>query len=39
MEAKILLVDDNPNVISFVRPALEREGYGVATALDGLEAL
>ncbi len=36
---KILLVDDNPNIISFVRPALERQGYTVTTASDGLEAL
>ncbi|MCP4539598.1 MAG: response regulator transcription factor [Chloroflexi bacterium] len=39
MKIKILLVDDNPNVISFVQPALEREGYHVTTAQDGLEAL
>jgi DNA-binding response OmpR family regulator len=39
METKILLVDDNPNVLSFVCPALEREGYSVTTARDGLEAL
>lgn len=39
METKILLVDDNPNVISFVQPALEHEGYRVTTASDGLEAL
>jgi len=36
---KILLVDDNPNIISFVQPALERQGYAVTTASDGLEAL
>jgi DNA-binding response OmpR family regulator len=39
VETKILLVDDNPNVVSFVQPALERENYAVATASDGLEAL
>jgi DNA-binding response OmpR family regulator len=39
METKILLVDDNPNVLSFVQPALEREGYRVITASDGSEAL
>lgn len=39
METKILLVDDNPKIISFVRPVLEREGYTVTTAGDGLEAL
>jgi DNA-binding response OmpR family regulator len=39
METKILLVDDNPKIISFVRPVLEREGYTVTIAGDGLEAL
>lgn len=36
---KILLADDNPNILSFVQPALEREGYHVITAADGAEAL
>jgi DNA-binding response OmpR family regulator len=36
---KILLADDNPNILSFVQPALEREGYIVVTAGDGAEAL
>jgi two-component system, OmpR family, response regulator len=36
---KILLADDNPNILSFVQPALEREGYAVITASDGNEAL
>lgn len=39
MEAKVLVVDDNPNLISFVQPTLEREGYLVATAHNGMEAL
>ena len=39
MATRILIVDDNPNVISFVQPALEREGYQVVTASDGAEAL
>ncbi len=39
METRILVVDDNPNVLSFVQPALEREGYQVVTASDGAEAL
>jgi DNA-binding response OmpR family regulator len=39
VDTKILLVDDNDNVISFVRPALEAQGYRVATASDGLGAL
>jgi two-component system alkaline phosphatase synthesis response regulator PhoP len=39
MDTKILLVDDNPNVISFIQPALERTGYHVTTAGDGADAL
>ncbi|MEK7324520.1 MAG: response regulator, partial [Chloroflexota bacterium] len=39
MLPKILLADDNPNILSFVQPALEREGYTVVTAADGAEAL
>jgi DNA-binding response OmpR family regulator len=37
--AKILIADDNPKILSFVQPALEREGYEVVTANDGEEAL
>ncbi len=36
---KILVVDDHEHIISFVRPALEREGYHVFTAGDGPTAL
>lgn len=39
MPPKILIADDNPNILSFVQPALEREGYSVFTANDGAEAL
>ena len=39
MEIKVLLVDDNLNVLSFVQPALERAGYRVTTAEGGLDAL
>ncbi len=39
MLPKILIADDNPNIISFVQPTLEREGYAVLTAADGAEAL
>jgi len=39
MLPKILVADDNPNIISFVQPTLEREGYSVLTASDGAEAL
>lgn len=37
--ARILIADDNPNILSFVQPALEREGYEVSPAADGAEAL
>jgi DNA-binding response OmpR family regulator len=39
MQTKILLIDDNPNIVSFVQPALEGEGYTVTAAEDGLDAL
>ena len=39
MGTRILLVDDNLNVLSFVKPALEHADYQVTTAQDGLEAL
>ena len=39
MLPKILLADDQPNILSFIKPALEREGYAVVTAGDGAEAL
>jgi CheY-like chemotaxis protein len=35
----ILLVDDEPHVIRVLRLMLEREGYEVASANDGAEAL
>ena len=37
--AKVLLVDDNPNVRSFVRPALEDAGFDCIEAADGWAAL
>lgn len=37
--AKVLLVDDNPNVRSFVRPALEDAGFDCIEAGDGWAAL
>jgi len=37
--AKILLVDDNPRVRSFVHPALEDAGFECVEAVDGLSAL
>lgn len=39
VQPKILIADDNPNIISFVQPALEREGYTVIPAIDGNDAL
>ena len=35
----VLVVDDEPNIRTFVRLALEDEGYGVVTASNGEEAL
>lgn len=37
--AKILLVDDEPNIIELARMYLEQEGYEIATATDGEQAL
>lgn len=39
MKTKILVVDDSPLVIQLVSRILEREGYGVAGAVNGDEAL
>jgi len=39
MKKSILLVDDEPHVIRVLRLMLEREGYDVASANDGNEAL
>ncbi|MEW6021856.1 MAG: response regulator [Pseudomonadota bacterium] len=39
MKKTILLVDDEPHVIRVLRLMLEREGYEVASANDGVEAL
>ncbi|MGA0967111.1 MAG: response regulator, partial [Flavobacteriaceae bacterium] len=36
---KILLVDDEPDIIEIIRFNLEQEGYQISTAKDGLEAL
>jgi CheY-like chemotaxis protein len=35
----VLIIEDEPSVMSFVKAALERAGYGVATANSGVEAL
>ena len=37
--SKVLVVDDDPNIVELVKLYLEREGYRVLVAYDGLEAL
>src|SRR6476659_8295416 len=37
--ASILVVDDEPDLVRFVRRALEAEGHQVYSALDGAEGL
>jgi DNA-binding response OmpR family regulator len=39
MRRRILLVEDDPKTRTTVALYLEREGYDVATAVDGVEAL
>ncbi len=39
MDAKLLVVDDDPNICEIIRLHLENEGYQVKTAADGVEAL
>jgi two-component system response regulator MprA len=36
---RILLVDDDPDILATLRCALEAQGYGVETARDGREAM
>ncbi|HEY8360362.1 MAG TPA: response regulator [Ramlibacter sp.] len=38
-EATVLVVDDDPDVREFMSHFLERQGYAVATAANGIEAL
>ncbi len=38
-QADILVVDDEPTILQTVRLYLERDGYAVSTALDGVSAL
>ena len=35
--ARILIIEDEPGIVDFVRRGLEAEGFAVASALDGLE--
>ena len=37
--ARILVIDDEPDLVRFVRRALEAEGHQVITAIDGVEGL
>ncbi len=39
MSAKILVVDDEPDVVRYFTALLEENGYETASASDGLEAL
>ncbi|WP_242307549.1 response regulator transcription factor [Bacillus cereus group sp. BfR-BA-01331] len=39
MNGKVLIVDDNKDIISFIKPALEAEGFIVDYATSGFEAL
>jgi two-component system OmpR family response regulator len=39
MDAKILVVEDDPNLLSALKYNLGREGYSVATAADGVQAI
>jgi DNA-binding response OmpR family regulator len=36
-QKRVLIVDDDPNLVDLLRVALERSGYGVLTALNGIE--
>lgn len=39
MLKKILVVDDDQDIVFMIKSVLEKDGYGVATAHDGTEAL
>jgi DNA-binding response OmpR family regulator len=39
MPKRILVVDDEPHIVRLVQVNLQREGYEVLTAYDGVEAL
>jgi len=39
MQRKILVVDDDPNIVDILTFNLKREGYEVISAMDGLEGL
>ena len=39
MEEKVLVVDDDREIVGAIRKHLEKEGYRVHVAYDGMEAL
>jgi len=39
VKTPVLVIEDEPSVLSFVKAALERAGYSVATVATGAEAL
>ena len=39
MPARILVVDDEPNLVDLIRTTLERQGYEVIEASDGVGRL
>lgn len=39
MEPKIMIVDDEPEIVSLIENYLHKEGYQTITAFDGIEAL
>ena len=39
MQAKVLVVDDDPDILEALTMILESQGYHVSTARDGIEGL
>ena len=39
MPPKILIVDDEPDILEFIKYLLDREDYQVETAANGIEAI
>jgi CheY-like chemotaxis protein len=39
MAKKIMIVDDDPNIVSYLQEVFEDEGYETCTASDGSEAM
>nr|MBN1230059.1 response regulator [Anaerolineae bacterium] len=38
-KSKLLIVDDEPDLLAELKPLLERSGFEVVTAMDGEQAL